>query len=260
MLKASGSTWGAGDAIGVFMVDKGTINVRNSEANKKYVTSTGNGTFAPATSPDTVYYPVNGDKVDFIAYYPYALSITTLGAYPVNVANQSNPAAIDLLYAKATNGGSGYDKTNAFPVTLSFSHQLSKLTLNVSAPEASTQITPADLTTMTVSIAGLNTSASFNLAAGTLGAASVPAAITPRTVTAGEKYEAILLPGSFSGVSVTFTITDGKNPDAYVWNLNADTFQAGKEHVYSVSFTDGAIAVTGVITDWTVENGQNHVF
>jgi hypothetical protein len=258
LLKATGSSWDAADAIGVFMVDNGTVNVRNSEANKKYVTTAGDGTFTPATSTDTVYYPINGDKVDFIACYPYASSIASLGAYPVNVADQSNPAAIDLLYAKATNSSNGYDKTNALPVTLSFSHQLSKLTLNVSAPISSTQIAPADLTGMTVSIAGLNTQAQFDLTAGTLGSGSNVTNITPFTATAGAKYEAILLPGSFSGVSVTFGITAGNNPGNYVWNVPDGAFETGKEYVYNISFTGtaGDVSVTGAINPWDVIDSE----
>jgi hypothetical protein len=255
---AAGSAWASNDAIGVFMVNNGSSNVRDGATNKKYVTASGDGTFAPDGTGNTVYYPVNSDKVDFIAYYPYVSSITTLGAYSVNVSTQTTPATIDLLYATATNGGSGYDKSNASSVALSFSHKLSKLTLNVST--TSTQITAGDLSSMTVSIAGLNTQASFNLGTGALGAASSVANITPRTVTAGSKYEAILLPGSFSSVSVTFTITAGSNPGTYVWNIPDGAFEAGKEYIYSVSFTDGNVSVTGTITDWTPVNGPEHAF
>jgi hypothetical protein len=251
-LKASGTAWAGNDAIGVFMVNHGSNDVRNEATNKRYVTATGDGNFAPAAA-DTVYYPVNGDKVNFIAYYPYVPSIATLGAYAVNVSDQSAPAAIDLLYAKATGTG-GYDQTNTSPVALSFGHKLSKLTLNIAAPAPSTQIIAADLASMTVSIAGLNTQASFDLAAGTLGAGSNKAAITPLAVTAGAKYEAILLPGDFSGVSVSFGITQGSAPGNYVWNVPNGAFEAGKEYVYSVSFTGdpGEVSVTGTIAPWDV--------
>jgi hypothetical protein len=209
----------------------------------------------------TIYYPGNGDKVDFIAYYPYVSSITTLGNYSVNVTTQTTPAAIDLLYAKATNGSSGYDKSNTSAVALTFGHQLCKLTLNTSVPAGSTQFASSDLTTMTVSIAGMNTTALFNLATGALGTASNVAAITPRTVAAGAKYEAILLPIAFTGVSVTFGITAGNNPGDYVWNVPNDTFEAGKEYVYNISFTgDGAVSVSGTINDWEVVNKPGHDF
>jgi hypothetical protein len=235
------------------MVNHGSNNVRNEATNKRYVTAAGDGNFAPFAAVDTVYYPVNGDKVDFIAYYPYVSSIATLGAYTVNVSDQSAPAAIDLLYAKATGSG-GYDQTNTSPVALSFSHRLCKLTLNIAAPAASTQITASDLSGMTVSIAGLNTQAPFDLSAGTLGAASAPTAITPYTATAGAKYEAILLPGNFTGVSVTFGISGGNAPGSYVWNVPDGAFEAGKEYVYSVSFTgaSGEVSATGTIAPWDV--------
>jgi hypothetical protein len=256
---AAGSAWANNDAIGVFMVDNSSSNVRDGATNKRYVTASGDGNFAPDGATNTVYYPVNGDKVDFIAYYPYVSSISTLGTYNVNVSDQSAPAAIDLLYAKATgSGNAGYDKSNTSPVALSFNHKLSKLTLNVST--ASAQITASDLVSMTVSIAGMNTQASFNLAAGTLGTASSVATITPLTVTAGAKYEAILLPATFSGVSVTFSITSGSGAGTYVWNVPNDTFEGGKEYIYSISFTDGAVTVTGTIIPWDVVNQPGHNF
>jgi hypothetical protein len=259
---AAGSSWAANDAIGVFMVNHSTTTVRDAATNRKYTTSSGgaSGNFTPDAG-NTVYYPVNGDKVDFISYYPYVASITTLGAYSVDVSDQSTPATIDLLYAKATNSGNGYDKTNTSAVALSFSHQLCKFTLNTSVAGDATQIFAADLTDMTISIAGMNTEASFNLAAGTLGAGSSVAAITPRTATAGAKYEAILLPGSFSGVTVTFVISTGAGAGTYVWNVPDDAFEAGKEYVNDITFTDaGTVSVTGTIVDWVPETGAGHTF
>jgi hypothetical protein len=258
---AAGTTWASNDAIGVFMVNHGTSTMRGDATNKRYITSAGNGTFAPDAAANTVYYPTNGDKVDFIAYHPYTSSIVSLGNYSVNVATQTTPADIDLLYAKATNSGSGYDKTNTSAVALAFSHKLCKLTLNTSVAPEATQITAADLNTMTVTIVGMNTQAPFNLATGTLGTASNVAAITPRTATAGQQYEAILLPATFTGVSVTFGVTAGSSPGDYLWNIPADTFEEGKEYVYSISFTGPkAIAVTGTINDWVVENKPEHDF
>jgi hypothetical protein len=257
---AVGSSWENSDAIGVFMVNHGTTNVRGDATNRKYVTAAGNGTFAADGAGNTIYYPVNGDKVDFITYYPYQSSITTLGNYPVNVATQTTPAAIDLLYATANNSGSGYDKSNASAVALTFDHKLSKLTLNTSVAAGSTEIIAADLLTMTVTIAGMNTQASFNLAAGTLGAGSSKANITPKTVTAGAKYEAILLPENFTGVTVTFSISAGNGAGNYVWNVPNGTFEAGKDHVNAITFTDSGISVTGTINDWIVENGSGHTF
>jgi hypothetical protein len=252
---AVGSSWDNNDNIGVFMVDNTTTTVRNDATNKRYVTASGNGNFAPYDAGNTLYYPVNGDKVDFIAYYPYQSSITTLGNYNVNVATQTNQAAIDLLYAKATNGGSGYDKDNASPIALNFSHKLSKLELSVSATTAS-GITVADLASMTVKIKGLNTTASFDLAAGTLGTPATPADITFRTVTAGSLYDAILLPtGAFTAgnLTVEFTIASGgANDGIYTWNVPAGAFDPATQYNYAVAFGDGGVigVITGGITPW----------
>jgi hypothetical protein len=259
---AAESSWDSTDDIGVFMVDNATTDVRNEAANKQYRTADGSGNFTAFNAANTIYYPVNGDKVDFIAYYPYDQLITTLGDYSVDVSNQTASADIDLLYATANNGDAGYDKNSSSLIALTFNHKLSKLTLNITNEEDVTQITAADLAAMTVSIAGLNTKATFNLAAGTLGAGSTKAAITPRTVTAGAKYEAILLPETFTGATVTFAIPTGSSAGNYNWTIPDGAFDSGKEYVYTVAFTgtNGAISVTGTIDPWIVVNGTGPEF
>jgi hypothetical protein len=260
---AAGENWESGDAIGVFMVNNGSVSVNGAAANKKYTTAGAgsSGNFTSYDAANTIYYPVNGNKVDFIAYYPYASSIAARWEpYSVDVSTQTAPAAIDLLYATANNGGAGYNTSNSSPVALAFNHKLSKLTLNISSPEGA--IPAADLAAMTVSIAGLNTKGAFNLANGTLGSASNKAPITPRMVTAGAQYEAILLPGTFTGVTVTFTITAGSAAGAYVWNVPDGAFDAGKEYIHNVVITGDrdAISVTGTIDDWEVVNGTGPNF
>jgi hypothetical protein len=255
LTKAFDSSWEASDAIGVFMTNNGAATVSNEATNKKYVTSSGDGNFAADGTVNDIYYPANGGKVDFIAYYPYQSSIATLGSYNVIVSNQSTPAAIDLLYAKATNSGNGYDKTHTSPIALNFAHKLSKLELSVSATTAS-GITSAELAAMTVKITGLKTTASFDLATGTLGAAATPADITLHTVTAGSLYDAILLPtGAFTDgeLTVTFTITGGINDGTYTWNVPAGAFDPATQYNYAVAIGGGGVVtgvMTGGITSW----------
>ncbi len=109
--KAAGTTWGSGDAIGIFMVGNGgTTNV--IETNKEY-TTTGSSTFT-ATTGNEIFYPMDGSKVDFIAYYPYESSVTAIdNTIDVNVSGTqttASQAGIDLLWAKADNSTAGYDK------------------------------------------------------------------------------------------------------------------------------------------------------
>jgi hypothetical protein len=248
--KAFGATWDAGDGIGVFMVNHGTAVVNGDAVNKHYVTASGglSGTFEVTSPADDIFYPANTGKADFIAYYPYKAGIATL-ACPVTVADQSNPAAIDLLYANTLQTFSaGYDKSNTSPINLYFTHKLSKIVINVTSDDLSV----SELADASVNILGTKTAASFDLATGTLNSPGSVAAITPHTVTAGVKYDAILLPGAFATGEIILSFTVPFTGKTYTWNVPAVVFDAAKEYVYTVSIVDGVLVGTlnSEIADW----------
>jgi formylglycine-generating enzyme required for sulfatase activity len=180
--------------------------------------------------------------VDFIAYYPWK-SGQTLGNYPVDVSTQTNPAAIDLLYS---NNATGKNKSSG-AVQLSFTHALAKLALTV---QKGTGI--ASLSGLTATIKGMNTQANFDLSAGTFGAASAQADITPLcTQTPGAatdgKYEALLLPLSMTGVTVEFAL----NGATYTWTPAASTpalnaLQGGYRHDYTITVNKTGITVMDI--------------
>jgi hypothetical protein len=257
---AGGDNWVNGDGIGVFMVNHGTstINAAENVSNYRYkaaISSPSNSaTFAADGS--TAYYPVNGDKVDFIAYYRYK-SGQSFGTYQINVssASQDDQAAIDLLWAKADDNGNGdgYSKADGLantPVNLQFSHQLSKLILTV---EKGTGID--DLSGLSVLITGLNTQAAFTLTNGSVGAGSAPADIVPKTTTVPTAlvngvFEAILLPEATGSAKVEFTLPDG---NVYIWDLAAAiaAFQKGSKYEYEITINKTGVTVTGNIEPWT---------
>lgn len=246
------NTWENNDAIGVFMVANGGTAVVDGVANKRYVTD-GTGAFN-AGSGSEVYYPSDDGRVDFITYYPHDAGITGLGSYAVDVADQSDLAAIDLLYATADNGGQGYNQSGSGPVNLVFTHQLTRLLLNTS-PGAG--VTAADLQGMTITISGMNTQALFDLSSGTLGAANTPASIVPATVSNGQAYEAIVLPADIvaNTVSVTFELHPGTpESEVFIWNVEATSFASGYEYVYNISFSrSGAaneVTISATINEW----------
>ncbi|WCT11571.1 fimbrillin family protein [Mucilaginibacter jinjuensis] len=242
--KATNDKWDTNDAIGVFMkIGTGLTNIL--AANKSYAT-TGDGAFAPTNTDQNINYPEDG-TVDFIAYYPYKQTLTN-NKYPVDVATQTNQAAIDLLYA---NNATGLSKTSTV-ANLVFSHQLSKIEFTV---KAGTGVT--DLTGLTASLAGLNTKADFDLATGVLSNASQSADVSAKTTaqTGSVLAEAIVLPvADASGKVVTFTLPAGQ----FKLTLPANTkFEAGKKYTYEISLTTGstpqptAVALSATITNWT---------
>ncbi|SUJ29068.1 Uncharacterised protein [Sphingobacterium spiritivorum] len=244
--RVTGNAWDGNDAIGVFM-KQGNGLANPLAANKKYTTG-GNGNFS-AQGTEIINYPETG-SVDFIAYYPYSanLSGTTL---PVTVANQATPAAIDVLYS---NNATGLTKSSG-TANLNFSHKLAKVELTV---KPGTGVT--DVNGLQVAYNNVNTTASLDLATGTLSGAAAAQNVSAKTTaqTGAQLVEAILLPGDFSSKEVVFTLASG----TFKWTMPASTtFEGGKKYTYDIvlqtTTTGNQVAVTGAgtITDWTTVPG-----
>lgn len=242
--KAVNNKWDANDAIGVFMkTGTGLTNVL--AANKSYTTN-GDGEFKPSATDQNINYPETG-SVDFIAYYPYKASLSN-NTYPVDLTNQSNQPAIDLLYS---NNATGLSKTSTV-ANLSFSHQLAKIEFTVKNGYG-----VSDLTGLTAALNAVTTKADFDLATGILAnptqTADVAAKVTAQT--GSSLVEAIVLPvADASGKVVTFTLPAGN----FTLTLPANTkFEAGKRYTYDIELRNGtaptpvAVALKATITDWT---------
>ncbi|MCD8173417.1 MAG: fimbrillin family protein [Alistipes sp.] len=241
--RASDTSWGADDPVGVYMLGNGTSTVL--AGNKNYeVTNTLAGTLTPATGSE-LCYPQDGSAVDFVAYYPWGGGITGT-SYSIDVSDQGDLPLLDLMWAKATGtAGAGYSKTNP-TVALEFEHKLTKLIIK-------TQAAPGvgNMAGMDVTIQGMDTEATFDLMAGTLGSTSTPLNITPATAIDGQRYEAIILPCTVTNAGdVTVWFEVGTEP--YVWTIPAGTvFDGGEEHTWTVTLTGTGVTATGTIKAWT---------
>jgi hypothetical protein len=251
--RATNSSWDNGDAIGISMVSNQTTNIVNNVANRPYTANTA-GSFAPSSTADAIYLPDNGSKVDFIAYYPYLSTLTNLGSCSLNVGGnqQDKLPTLDLLYATtASTAPAGYDNTGTGQVAFTFRHQLTKLTMNV---EAGDGVTASDLAGLTVTVKGLNTQSSFNLASGSLGAVSAITNITPHMT--GSKYEAIILPQTIAANTVTVDFVTAAF-GTFVWSVPAGTFDPEKDYTHTVQVSRTGIVVTGSIIPWGEIDGGN---
>ena len=249
-----GDSWVANqDKVGVFMLDaNGTLpgSVIDNAANVEYTVTDGNGSL----SGETLYYPIS-KSVDFVAYYPYKSDLDQEKCeYGIDVSDQSVPAAIDVLYAKAEDKSKA-DKT----VSLSFSHVLSKVTLEVQAGKGITLDNIGG-----VSIGGMPVSATLSLSDGALEAGAEVKSITTKKETMpsegnAEVYSAILIPHAGSnGRTITVTINDreyiGEIPDD-------DAFTAGNHYTYPVTVNETFVEVgTPGIGKWnTTDHGSGTV-
>ena len=251
--RVSGNTWNANDEVGIYMMNAGSGIEAATAQNKKYIAQT-NGTLTAAPG-NGIYLPESGN-VDFIAYYPYTTSVSG-NKLAVNVSDQSNPAAIDLIYS---NGTKGVAATTATTIRLGFTHQLTKVTLNVTKDE-----TIETLNGLGVNIKGISTEGEFNLADGTLTATAgtnnkdvamyIDAQGTTATATA------IILPTAASTDQTSLNLTFNLNGQSFTYTISdASIFEKGTNVSFNakLSINNGKPVVTvgnATINNWTEKPG-----
>ncbi len=248
--RAVNNTWTSGDKIGIFMTTSGktlaAANISQGVDNIAYQTD-GGSAFSPISGGKTIYFPIDGD-VDFYSYYPQA----AVNDYKValNVADQTNQEAIDFMYAKTT----GCNKATP-QVKLNFNHKLSNLILDIQPGDGLSQ---DDLANLTIKVKDQNTTANYNLADGAISDEGTPADITMQTITAGKKYEAILLPTQAESRVLEFNLNNGHDAP-FVWTM-ATTLGGGyKYHYTTVKLSRTAVEVSGTIEPWNEVKDDNEL-
>ena len=243
--RVSGVNWDDNDRVGIYMKKAGndlnTSHIVEGAENREY-RATSDGSLTAVSDP--LYYPLNGDKVDFVAYYPYLPAVESYAFVADLAAKQNAPQEIDLLYSDNASGKDAGDPS----VRLSFEHRFSKLTMKI---VKGVGVSDLDFSRLSVKIKGTPAKVSFDL--GTKEISNLGAGdIVPRTATAGVLYEAIVAPGKADGRTVEFEL-DGT---FYTWVIPADlALTAGKNHRYNVMVNKiSAINIEVVaagIEDWT---------
>ena len=238
--RASGSAWNDGDKVGIFM----TAGAEEFE-NREYTASAA-GALTPAGS--ALKWPEGVETADFLAYYPYTASLNGK-TYAVDVTNQDDPKAIDLLYS---NNATGIANGNA--VNLAFKHQLSQIVITVGKDE-----TIASTSGLAITISGMNTKANFDLTDGSLEATESKANIAMNVDAEGTLAEAIILPtADLSGATMTFTL----GSMTFEWPITAPSgeFEASTKYTYNatLSTVNGQPVVSmgnASIEDWDEQAG-----
>lgn len=249
--RVSGNSWNANDEVGIYMMNAGSGIEAATAQNKKYIAQT-NGTLTAAPG-NGIYLPESGN-VDFIAYYPYTTSVSG-NKLAVNVSDQSNPAAIDLIYSDGTKGISA---TTATTISLGFTHQLTKITLNVSKDE-----TIETLNGLGVNMKGISTEGEFNLADGTL---TATAGTNNKDVAMyvdaqGTTATAIIFPTAASTDQTSINLTFNLNGQSFTHTISdVSSFEKGTNVKFNakLSINNGKPVVTvgtATIEDWTEKPG-----
>jgi endonuclease G len=237
---ADGNQWDSADRIGIFMLTSsgalpGSI-IQNAD-NRQYAvfpeSNAATAFFTPADADaDKIYYPQTGN-VDFIAYSPYkptgANGISNAYTYPIDISDQSDPEALNFMYAKTANVSRSHDA-----VELDFIHLLSKLTLNI---VKGTGMENADLTNAKATINGMSTTADFALTDGSLTPGQVTSFQARKTPTASgydATFEALIIPSSSGSRSVVFQV--GSIRFKWVIPDNA-ILSSGKRYSYDLTIS-----------------------
>ena len=178
LLGSTSIPWQQQDTFGLFIKPSGSYGFTSLvETNRKYTYNSSLSIFE--LQGNAIYYPQSGN-IDLIAYAPNTNGVTT--NYAIDVRNQADQKAIDLLYSNSTKE---LNKSNT-KASLNFNHQLSKVVFHLQNSDG----TRTGLETINIEMQGFYDRADFNLATGTLGTKQV--AQTPISI--GTAREGIIIP------------------------------------------------------------------
>ena len=262
--RATDITWAGNDSIGIYMFEESVTNVVEEKGNIKYITAAGGTTGLFSPDDVTIFFPDNGDKVRFMSYYPYTADITNY-VYKVDVSDQSEQPAIDLLYSFNTDAK--YDKTTpGKKVPLSFDHKLTKININIKPGNG---LEDNDIINTIVTFDGFDTQAEFDLVSGVLSNPNTPEIITllkKDDAVAGytTSYESIVIPVADPSVAkIVFNLNngisgEGTDSDLFSWNFTDDKLENGLEYTFNVTINRSGIVVEATINEWK-EGGSDDI-
>ena len=227
-LNSETSEWENGDAIGIYMFDTEDKNVLNDALNVKYTTIGEGLTVNFSSDPGIAIYDM---PTNFVAYYPHATSAEVIDAtaalYKVDISDQSNGiSAHDLMWAKAANQST--ESLLAGGLAFTFHHQLVLLRVNITNENVS------NVTSVTVG--GINTTATFNLIDGTLSNIGTQKSVALQKKD-NKSFIGIMLPTEElkNKLSLTILADGGKYQYTVPETSKIDKFVAGNEYTFDIT-------------------------
>ena len=227
-LNSETSEWESGDAIGIYMFDTEDKNGLNDALNVKYTTIGEGLTVNFSSDPGIAIYDM---PTNFVAYYPHATSADVIDAtaalYKVDISDQSNGiSAHDLMWAKAANQST--ESLLAGGLAFTFHHQLVLLRVNITNENVS------DVTSVTVG--GMNTTATFNLIDGTLSNIGTQKSVALQKKD-NKSFIGIMLPTEElkNKLSLTILADGGKYQYTVPETSKIDKFVAGNEYTFDIT-------------------------
>jgi formylglycine-generating enzyme required for sulfatase activity len=260
---SGGDEWSSGDEVGIYMMMRGDDIADAVYGNYRYIADpgraqSGESLLRPANRGDSsIYYPQSLSPLEFIAYYPYSPKVYgSSPVLPLNIGNQRNNAAIDILYASTSLRN--YNSTAQ--VTLPFAHKMSKLRLMINLrPGVNISLAGAE-----ASIDGIPATSELKLSTGSFRSLGDPSSVQLFNAGVPTKYEndsayfqAILIPHegqTYDDRKVLITVA-GRS---FTWDVPAQiNFEEGKVYTYHITLSGDSKAPsvassTGTIDPWAL--------
>lgn len=246
--RVADNSWNEGDQVGIFMKKADNALAGFLEENKRYNASVA-GNLVHDGAEQALYFPATGEKVDFVAYYPYTATVTEQKV-SVNVSDQSVQSNIDLLYAATSTGFNNLSKA----VPLNFTHKLSRILLEVSST--------SDAELKDVTLEGTETMGALSLNMGSFETISGNVAPITYKLTAPSaknwRAEAIVLPAGALDANATLNFTIGSQ--TYRHSVAGMELKEATSYTFKVSINENdgkptVVVGNATITDWTVVTG-----
>lgn len=240
--RASGAEWANGDQIGIYMFTTSTTTPYGDNSNVEYYNSAEAGstaTFSVVDVAQTIYYPLDGTNVDFVAYYPYSSTQVSATDYvysvDVNSANQANPTEIDLLVSNNLTNKA----VNSTALEFNFYHALAQLEVVVNSGVGSPSLDGLGIT-----VKGLINSAEYTITSDYIDFGTTTA--TDLTII---DQEAIVIPQT---AEISFVVTTTDNTAGYETTSSSVKFEQGKITTVTLTLNRTGVNFEGdsTITDW----------
>lgn len=226
--KATDSGYDNGDMVGIYTVnhvDGASGTLADSGNHLDNVKFTFNGS---KWSPDNpVYWKDDTTPADFYCYYPYTSAVSDIAALPFTVkedqSSLENYKASELLWGK-TEGA----KPSTNPVNIITKHAMSNILIYVKPGEGYTEATLA-AENISVSIKGVKTSATMNLATGKVSAEGSANDMIPYKENG--YWRALVVPQDIVGKEL-IKVTVGERDYTLVQTIS---FQSNKQHKCTIT-------------------------
>lgn len=226
------SEWESGDAIGVYMLDAGTGDIRNAAMNIQYNAD------LQASATTTDFVAANGgigiydQPCDFYAYYPYSSGEdgkvdAGAGVYSIDLSDQSaGISKHDLMWVKVENQAASELRTDGLAMT--FKHQLVLLRVNIKNE---------NVTVESVKVEGLRTAAQFDIFKGSLAVEEDSQKPITLHKVSDKAFVGVMLPAAdlIKVMSVTLNV-DGKTYQYMVSEgSTVNKFEPGNEYIFNIN-------------------------